>query len=415
MPVARPVTPQGRLGRFDRSFVIRMIRDFLIALTVIVVLELGGRAALAWRDFQQEDRAATGLAAARLASDVRDIMLNEGGPVAARTVYPILRRNHEELGYEIAIEPSAVTVESIRRGFGFEPRGMPSRWSAGPHHETTLELRAEEFCRTCHVTAQVGEVLGRVSVRSYRATRFAEFWHEARVVSVVGMGNVILHTVVLFFLLRLRMEPLLRLRATVARLAKGRLDLSQRAEPRSDDEFGELAVDLNHFLDRVSHLLEDLNGVLTQLLAVNDRMAQVSGRMGGQLGALEESAGRALAETVGLERLFSGPTEETLAALELVLTTLQDHPNVLADARVEALRGLVTRLRGQVLRARQGSTRVRALEEVLHRLSRELRDDTHYQREIVVLEERMRVVSESGRALLRRLGLVSGEVAVVEG
>ena len=85
-------------GQFDRSFVIRMIRDFLIALTAIVVLELGGRAVLAWRDFESREREATALVAERRASDVRDIMLNAGGPVAARTVYPILRRNHADVG-----------------------------------------------------------------------------------------------------------------------------------------------------------------------------------------------------------------------------------------------------------------------------------------------------------------------------
>ncbi len=116
-------------GQFDRSFVIRMIRDFLIALTVIVGVELGGRALLAWREFQSREREATSLVAERLASDVRDIMLNEGGPVAARTVYPILKRNHEDLGYEIAIEPSLATVESIRQVFGLEARGIPGAWS----------------------------------------------------------------------------------------------------------------------------------------------------------------------------------------------------------------------------------------------------------------------------------------------
>ncbi|MEE8250611.1 MAG: hypothetical protein V3R24_02630, partial [Gemmatimonadales bacterium] len=74
-------------GRFDQSFVIRMIRDFLIALTIIIVLELGGRLFLAMWSFQQRDREKTELAATRLASDVRQIMLNRGGPVAARTVY----------------------------------------------------------------------------------------------------------------------------------------------------------------------------------------------------------------------------------------------------------------------------------------------------------------------------------------
>ena len=148
-----------KLGRFDQSFVIRMIRDFLIALTIIVVFELGGRMLLAFNHFAREDREATEVAAEQLAQDVKDIMLNRGGPVAARTVYPIIQRNHSELGLEIAIVPSATTVESIRQTFGFEPRGIRPEWSEGRHHEATVQLQAEEFCTQCHVTAEVATYL----------------------------------------------------------------------------------------------------------------------------------------------------------------------------------------------------------------------------------------------------------------
>ena len=63
-------SPSG--GRFDRSFAIRMIRDFMIALLAIVVLELGARYALARYEFATKDREATELAAERLAGDDRD-------------------------------------------------------------------------------------------------------------------------------------------------------------------------------------------------------------------------------------------------------------------------------------------------------------------------------------------------------
>ncbi|MFQ6045755.1 MAG: HAMP domain-containing protein [Gemmatimonadales bacterium] len=402
-------------GRFDRSFVIRMIRDFVVALTAIVVLELGGRAVLAWRDFQTREHEATKLAAERLASDVRDIMLNEGGPVAARTVYPILRRNHEGLGYEIAIEPSAITIESIRRAFGFEPRGIPPAWSEGAHHETAVDLAAEQFCRTCHVMADIGDVLGRVTVRSYRAHKFAEFWREARLVSVVGMANVILHTIVLFLLLRLRMEPLLRLRSTMARLAKGHLDLSQRTDVRSDDEFGELADDLNHFLERVSDLVGDLDAVLSKLVAVNTRLAQVSQRMGGQRDALQGESTKAREQAAALHQLVAGPSTEALEAVELVLAALEDQAakGGLPEGPVTTrLRGVLERFRALARRGEEATVRTQALQETLSGLSRRLRDDTHYQGEIMVLEEHMRVVSETGTALLRRLKGVEASRAV---
>jgi HAMP domain-containing protein len=345
------------LGRFDRSFVIRTIRDFLIALTLVIGLELGGRLALAWFQYEGEDAEATQLAAERLAFDVRGIMLNQGGPVAARTVYPILRRNHEALGFEIAILPSRVTIESIEVTQGFKPKGIQPDWSEGAHHEAIVQLEAEEFCTSCHSAARPGDVLGRVVVRNYRSHRLSEWWAEARVTAVVGMGNVLVHTLVLFFLLRLRMEPLMSLRSTLSQLARGRLDVSSRAEIRSDDEFGGLACDLNEFMDRIEHLLEDLHGVLLQVGAVNTRLGQVSSTARGQIVEIQAAAQSAIADVFRIREMRQ-------------------------DDRVAAL--------GELGRS-------------LVAMNRVIQEDGYFLSEIQVLEERMKTVAVGGRSLLERI------------
>jgi len=355
-------------GRFDRSFVIRMIRDFLLALMAIVVLELGGRLALEWYHFRHQDREATELAAERLAADVKNIMLNQGGPVAARTIYPILRRNHQHLGFEIAIEPSDSTKAAIQRNFGYDPNGIPPEWSLGRHHEVIVDVQAEEFCTTCHSNLRPGDVVGRVIVRKYQATRMDSWWQEARVISVVGMANVILHSIVLFLLLRLRMEPLLRLRSMMSRLAKGTFDLSQRAEARSDDEFGELATDLNHFLDRVCHLVEDLDAILGKVGAANQRLSQVSGTMAEHIDSVRSLARQAVSQIVATHGDAARMTQGTTAAAgDQVLQQLQD------------LAGLLNDLAGQV------------------------DDDSHYLAEIRLLEEHMKTVAQSGQLVLERI------------
>lgn len=45
----------------------------------------------------------------QLAADVRSIMLNQGGPVAARTVYSILRRTHQALRIRFNRFPVIIT------------------------------------------------------------------------------------------------------------------------------------------------------------------------------------------------------------------------------------------------------------------------------------------------------------------
>ena len=85
-------------GRFDRSFFLRMIVSFLAFLLVVALIEAGLRFSFELYAFRNRDLADTQVAAERLAADIRTIMLNEGGPVASRTVYPILERNYDLAG-----------------------------------------------------------------------------------------------------------------------------------------------------------------------------------------------------------------------------------------------------------------------------------------------------------------------------
>jgi hypothetical protein len=106
-------------------------------------------------------------AAQQLAEDIRAIMLNSGGPVAAQTVFPILDRNFSDLGLAVAILPSEATIESIQQTFKFKPQGLQPKWSVGEFKESSISIRGEQACLGCHVKAKVGESLGTVTVRSY--------------------------------------------------------------------------------------------------------------------------------------------------------------------------------------------------------------------------------------------------------
>src|SRR5258708_24173533 len=100
------------LGRFDRSFVIRMVRDFFLVLLAMIFLELAARLVITLYRFNFQEETATRVAAERLATDITSIMINSGGPVAARTIYPILKTNNTDIGFAIAIHPAPVTATS---------------------------------------------------------------------------------------------------------------------------------------------------------------------------------------------------------------------------------------------------------------------------------------------------------------
>jgi HAMP domain len=389
-------------GRFEQSFMFHMIRDFFLLLLVVVAVELGIRYSVVLYEFNQHEPARVDRAAQQLASDVKSIMVNSGGPTAAQTVYPILHRNFDDLGLAIAVVPSEVTVESMKFTRNMDARGLRARWPEGVHQEARVDLTAEQFCLGCHVRAKVGEVLGTVTVRSYLARKQAVWWHEVRLTAGVLSFNIIVHTIVLFLLLKVRMEPLLSLRSTVAGLSKGVMDLSPRARVKSEDEFGELAEDLNHFLDRITLVVHDLDKMLAEVVAVGGRLSGLTRQLEGQLDGLREGA----LQQAG-QRAQRGLQAQVVAARESGVfdTLLQTLDEAAAQAPVDP------RLRSQLTRLRESFTAVAAaLQNVAPAADAAAAPDDHQAltralREMAMLEANMQAVAESGQRVLRRLTL----------
>jgi len=299
---------------FEQSFMFHMIRDFFILLLIVAAVEMGIRYALVRYDFASKEQDRVELAAQQLANDVKSIMLNSGGPLAARTVYPILNRNYDDLGLSIAVVPSDITLESMKQSFKIDAKGLQPIWKAGKHLETAVDLTAEQFCLTCHVKAKVGDVLGTVKVGSYLDRKEDAWWTEVKLTAGALSIKILLHTILLFFLLKVRMEPLLSLRSTVSRLARGLMDLSPRAKVNGRDEFGELAQDLNYFLDRINVVVNDLEEIL-------NKVVDASGRLGGLNRDLEQAVD-SLRESASMNA--EGSMQEQVAQYRALALTLRE-------------------------------------------------------------------------------------------
>ena len=338
-------------GRFEKSFSFHMIRDFFLLLLLVTCVELGIQYAAMVYKFQTTEQSRIDASAQGLADDIKAIMLNSGGPTAAQTIYPILRRNYEDVGLSIAVLPSDLTVKSIEQTFRFTPIGLQPNWMAGEHIEAVTSLKSEEACLGCHIKAKVGDVLGTITVRSYLEPKESAWWTQVSVMAGTMSIKIIFHTILLFLLLRARMEPMMSLRATTAALAKGVMDLSPRAKVNSADEFGELAADLNSFLDRVKLLVHDLDQILSEVMSVGDRLGTLSRGLEQQLDEMRESSSHADSE--GAQRSVANQivAAREAGAFEVLMNTLDE---VIAakftnSADAEQLRGNLLRLKKSFL------------------------------------------------------------------
>jgi len=394
------------IGRFDRSFLIQMIRDFFILLVLVTVLEFSIKAGLVAYNFWANGEREAAEVAEEVAANVRSIMLNEGGPVAARTMYPILERNLTERGYEVAIVPAEITIAAIEEGFGYRPEGIPAGdWPDGTHRSATVEIEAEAFCLACHTTARVGDVIGAVTVRNYLGRDLAAWWEDVQLTAGFSIGKIVLHSVLLFILLRARLEPLLRLRGVVSRLARAYGGLHHRAEIRSRDEFGVLARDLNLFLDRITKLIDELDSVLRRVVAVNDDILTIQGDLRGKVDGLVESARKMERRAMLNARHEPRLSADWFEAMKAAITDL--------EARVARLDGaagsphdtarLIVSLRAVVDTAEAQIATNEALFEDLARVGRESERFQAAIAEMARLEERMQAIIETGGQLVRRL------------
>lgn len=394
----QPERPRSKhFGRFDQSFFVRMTTEYLLFLILVVIFELGLRFAIVQYEFRNEAESNVKLAARQLSHDVGNIVLNRGGPMAARTVYPILKRNFERAGLEVAIEPSAVTVASIQRLFGFRPRGLPAVWPSGQYVEGREELRAEEFCLQCHSDARIGDVLGNVVVRDYLDSRISDWWKDVQLTSSVNAVKILINSVMLFVLLRSLMAPLLSLRAAVSRMAKGEHLPQIHAKVNSSDEFGELANDLNLFLHRVNRLLMELRRVASKVISMNDRLRRSTMRAKDQVMMLESSL------------LSAIPPAGTLNSSDPIATGLQQ----LADrfARLEPSVEVVEEtpepsqvaLGDQIRQMQEGWEQWRSLLERLPHLIHRTHELRHTIEQVEHLEGAMNEIAESGKKIAERM------------
>ena len=396
-------------GRFEQSFMFHMIRDFFLLLVAVAAVEMAIRYVSLRLDFARNEPARVARAAQQLANDIKSIMLNSGGPLAAQTVYPILNRNYEDLGLSIAVVPAAVTVASMKETFKMDVHGLPARWPEGSHEQAATSLTAEQFCLNCHVKAKVGEVLGTVTVRSYLERKEAAWWQDVRLTAGALSLKIVVHTVLLFLLLKLRMEPLLALRATVAGLARGVMDLSPRAAVRSHDEFGALAQDLNHFLDRIGVVVADLDRILSEVVTVGARLGVLNRSLEQQVDSVRDASLRLLGE--GAQRSLD---TQLLAAREAGNVQALQHSVAQALAALEAGAplppGTTQAMREQLQRLQQSFDAVSgALRAVVPPVVVGQAQSAEYQafmaslRQMALLEATMQKVAESGQQVLQRL------------
>ena len=289
--------------------------------------------------------------------------------------------------------------------FNFTPKGIPPQWPKGKHHDFTVALTAEKICLSCHIDAKLGEELGHVTVRKYLSTKIDHWWEEVRLTSIMGLLNIFIHTIVLLLILKIRMEPLTNLHSTVSTLAKGIINLSYRATIKTHDEFGELALDLNHFLDRISHIIDDLRQVVSKVVEANHHLSPIRNQISEQLETIHQQSQAVVKYSFEGRKAHPVFSQESIENIDVVLATLEllSKEGKISEESAFKAGQVLSQFKTTIGQAQETFQQFDQLGEKLVELSGDIHGLAYIIGEMAVLEEKMQAVAEAGQVLLKRL------------
>ncbi|MDZ7710571.1 MAG: methyl-accepting chemotaxis protein [Roseovarius sp.] len=229
-----------------------------------------------------------------------------------------------------------------------------------------------------------------------------------RLSGLLSLGKIVLHSVLLFLILRARLEPLLGLRSVVSRLARAYGGLTHRAEIRTADEFGVLARDLNLFLDRVCRLMEELDAVLQRVVAVNADIVSIQGDLRDRIDGvtsrirhLERSAMLSAKAEPRLSQAWFDTARRAVADLEARSKAAPEGTDI--GDMLEDLRAVVGNAEAQIETSEQVFADLGELGDESEKLKRAMA-------EMIRLEERMEGIVETGSVLVQRIKPPEGQM-----
>jgi methyl-accepting chemotaxis protein len=197
---------------------------------------------------------------------------------------------------------------------------------------------------------------------------------------------------------------LLALRTTAASLAKGVMNLSPRTKVNSNDEFGELAQDINHFLDRVKQIVHDLDGILSEVVAVGSRLGVLNRHLEQQLDGMRDDTFQNSWNESQRNLSMQIVAAREAGAFEVLVQTLDDLSNS-SQRRDELgpLRSQLAKLQSSFSSITNAVKEASPSPELAKAQAAQYQALSQSLREMALLEASMQKVAESGQQVLQRL------------
>ena len=147
------------------------------------------------------------------------------------------------------------------------------------HHVIRMvrPMVAEKRCLQCHTNIQVGYALGAMDLTISLDKNDAEISHTnmTLIISLI-IASILFSMLALLFFKREIFSPLDGLKERIADLVRGDKDLTKRLAHKKDNEFGDTANEVNHFIEMIQTTVSDVKSLGEQNNEIASEIATAS-------------------------------------------------------------------------------------------------------------------------------------------
>lgn len=247
----------------------------------------------------------------------------------------------------------------------------------GASNEGVIEYmyKGSEKIYTYKVSNETG---WRPAITFDKATAYAFLNNQVRQLMLVGFGMLIVVVVLVVLIIRALLRPLDELNRVVEDLSSAEGDLRQRLEIKGHDEFGQVSVNINKFIEKLHDIVKNSKAISSENASISEELSRTATEVVRNVEAESKIIAKTKESGSALARVIESSVEKATHSQEVLTKTQLDINTVKTQAQhlEEAMQATATKEQALAERLDTVSHNANEVKDVLN-IIRDIADQTN--------------------------------------
>ncbi|MBN2965443.1 methyl-accepting chemotaxis protein [Sulfurospirillum sp. T05] len=247
----------------------------------------------------------------------------------------------------------------------------------GASNEGVIEYmyKGSEKIYTYKVSNETG---WRPAITFDKVTAYVFLNSQVRQLMLVGLGMLIVVVVLVVLIIRALLRPLDELNRVVEDLSSAEGDLRQRLEIKGHDEFGQVSVNINKFIEKLHDIVKNSKAISSENASISEELSRTATEVVRNVEAESKIIAKTKESGSALARVIESSVEKATHSQEVLTKTQLDINTVKTQAQhlEEAMQATATKEQALAERLDTVSHNANEVKDVLN-IIRDIADQTN--------------------------------------